>query len=144
MNVVPSQLVARAISHSTEDPEKVLKALKNVVGEVEIKRTTAKGYFGNEILVFSAVIRRRKEILKVLDRIMEEDENRKYVLSFLSEKIDDNLRLHIRVDKQEAYFGRIRVIEGEDVISLVFSFRVYPRKRENLERWLKERYGSPS
>lgn len=136
--VAPARMSLRVIVHATEDIEKVKKAVANVLGEnIELKTVRTKGFFGNEIIILSGEISKKKNILNVLSRILSEKSNYNYIISTLSDRIDEKLRLYLRLDKQEAYRGQIVATEGDDVISLVVSFNVYPRKKEILMEWIK-------
>ena len=136
--VVPSRLTLRAIVHATEDIDKVIKAIKNVVGEdVELAISRTKGYFGNEIILLHGEITKKRDIEEILKKILKIKENRDHIIATLNERIDERYHLYIRLNKQEAYRGNIVVGEGDDVISLVFSFNIYPRKKEHLIKWIK-------
>ena len=137
--VTPARMTLRAIVHATEDIEKVKKAIENVLGEkIELKTVRTKGYFGNEITILSGEVSKKKAIINLLTKIFSEKTNYEFLLSTLDDRIDEKLRLYIRLDKQEAYRGEMIVTEGDDVISLVISFNVYPKKKEILMKWLKE------
>ncbi|RLF64443.1 MAG: hypothetical protein DRN30_05505, partial [Thermoplasmata archaeon] len=135
----------RAIVHATEDMNKVIKALKNVLGEdIEISVSRTKGYFGNEIIILHGEISKKKQVEEILKRILEPEANKNYVLATLEERIDERYHLYLRLDKQEAYKGNIVVSEGDDVISLIFSFNIYPKKKEILIKWIKSIAGEHS
>jgi len=137
--VSPARMTLRVIVHATEDIEKVKKAVANVLGgKIELKTVRTKGFFGNEIIILTGEISKKKSIMDVLTRIFSEKSNYDYIVSTLPDRIDEKLRLYLRLDKQEAYRGQMVATEGDDVISLVISFNVYPRKKEILMEWIKE------
>jgi len=136
--VLPSKVLLRAIVHATEDINKVIRAIKNIVGEeIDLSISRTKGYFGNEIILLYSEISKRKRVEEILRRILKDEENRNYIIATLDERIDERYHLYIRINKQEAYKGKIVVSEGDDVISLIFSFNIYPRKKEHLMRWIR-------
>jgi len=115
-------------AHATEDHEKVLTALLNVIPEelrkrylpaIEITKTV--GYHGNPITIYRLVIEGidANEIFKhVVSSLSEED--KEHISSTLRSRLEGR-RLHMRVSKQWAYLGKLRVHEGDDVIKMVFT-----------------------
>ncbi|MFN3803618.1 MAG: RNA-binding domain-containing protein [Pyrobaculum sp.] len=108
-----SLLYARAYIHSTEDPVRVIRALKNVVeGRYAVK--TAVGHYKNLIhiveikLVDWDAFEALKSIISRLDDV-------EFTL-FLSGA--EKNRLYVKFDKQHAYRGLLRVSRGDDVIFL--------------------------
>jgi len=65
-------------------------------------------------------------------------EEKEFLLSTLEYRIDDQNFLHIRIDKQEAYMGKLRIVEGGDAIAMKVKVISYPAKKEKIVEISKE------
>ena len=131
--IVPVKLVREvevsAFSHATEDEDKVEKAMKNLLPEENrdlwLTRRTLKGYHGDPITIVTGKIRTKKGATGVLRRVVQElsslDQQR--ILDELEERLDDGGNLHIRLDKQNAYLGKARLLET-DPVKMKFRLRL--------------------
>jgi RNA binding exosome subunit len=111
----------RVFAHATEDPKKVLAAVRNILplelGEVvDFRKTSLTGHHGNPIVVFESRLTNKKELPLVLERIGE----RLTVLD--KEALAGDLRRHLerrdlylRFDKQAAFQGRVRFSQVDPV-----------------------------
>ena len=117
----------RAFSYATEDVKRVEQALRSLLPEdVELDRVENVGHHGDRIVVLSARVERADEMRHVLDRLAElEDLDR--VLDELDERVDDNCALFLRLDKQAAFRGDVRLGPGLTVRTKV---EAYPAKKE--------------
>ncbi|TKX74854.1 RNA-binding protein [Halorubrum sp. GN11_10-6_MGM] len=117
----------RAFSYATEDEKRVEQALYSLLPEdVELDRVENVGHHGDRIVVLSARVERADEMRHVLDRLAElEDLDR--VLGELDERVDDNCALFLRLDKQAAFRGEVRLGPGITVRTKV---EAYPAKKE--------------
>ena len=117
----------RAFSYATEDVKRVEQALRSLLPEdVELERVENVGHHGDRIVVLSARVERADEMRHVLDRLAElEDLDR--VLDELDERVDDNCALFLRLDKQAAFRGDVRLGPGITVRTKV---EAYPAKKE--------------
>jgi len=145
--------LARAVSakistirHATEDPEKVAQAIRKLSpGETSLGFTMnrAKGHHGNEITTSVFMIRNAKHaeiFLKNLWRGLSRLD-RTEVYSSLASRIDSTGSMFLRIDKQAALKGRIR-LENTDPVKIEISFRTEPSKRnefvDNVRKMLEE------
>ena len=145
--------LARAVSakistirHATEDTEKVAQAIRNLsfgVTSLGFTMTRAKGHHGNEITTSVFMIRNAKHaeiflknIWRGLSRL-----DRTEVYSSLASRIDSTGSMFLRIDKQAALKGRIR-LENTDPVKIEISFRTEPSKRNefvnNVRKTLEE------
>jgi RNA binding exosome subunit len=117
----------RAFSYATEDVKRVEQALRALLPEdVELDRVENVGHHGDRIVVLSARVERADEMRHVLDRLSElEDLDR--ILDELDERVDDNCALFLRLDKQAAFRGDVRLGPGITVRTKV---EAYPAKKE--------------
>jgi RNA binding exosome subunit len=133
-------------SHATENEKKVIKALmevfpQDVRNRLVMVREELSGHYNNPIIRITAETPNEEDALKtfeyILSRLSSADVG--YIRSSLDERVDKNGVLHLRVSKQDAYLGRLVVLEGDDVIKI--SIHIEGRRRkvlQELERYLKD------
>jgi len=121
-------LHARTYAHATEDLGKVKLAFTNALGSIETKTTRTDGHHGNPITVLEAETTDARAIGEFFGRLSEED--LKALLATIDERIDDGCNLFLRLDKQAAYEGVVRLGGGEDVISVRIKVGAFPSRRE--------------
>jgi len=127
------RLQLRAIIHSTENPEKVTKALRAVLPpDVEVAEEGVEGYHGNVMRLLTAAIDNKRAatgaLKAVLCRLGIQERGR--ILDELPERVDEECTLHLRLDKQHAYAGEVRLAQGEDCIYLRAKAECYPARRD--------------
>ncbi len=129
-----------ATVHSTEDPEKVAEAIATLIPfEFEIIASKAEGHFGNPLIFLEVEISKKKELRDFWNFFIDGIEDQKdLLLNELDLRIDENGFLHIRVDKQEAYLGRIVLISHGDGIVIRVKITTYPSKRESVIKAARE------
>ncbi len=132
-----------AFSHATEDLNKVKKAVLTLLppdlrDKVEIRVNVVKGYYGNEIAVMNVeVSKKAKHILKHILCSLPQTE-RIIIKATIDTRVDNKLsHLFLRLSKQEAYLGRVKLMEGSDVIKLVFTI-IGIRSFEELRKFIEE------
>ena len=105
----------RVFAHATEDPERVLAAIRNVlpsesVDSVVFKRSVLSGHHGNPIVLFEARVKDRKLVQAVFAKLcsglglMDKE--------VLAGEISGHLErgnLYLRLDKQSAFLGEVRL-----------------------------------
>lgn len=111
----------RVFAHATEDSEKVLAAVRNLlpleVGEgVVFKKTQLSGHHGNSIVFFEA---------KLVDKQVLPDVLRKIgagLTSLDKEQLGGDVKLHLekrnlylRFDKQSAFQGEVRFSQNDPI-----------------------------
>lgn len=138
---VPVNLVREVevsvFSHATEDEDKVEKAMRNLLPEENrdlwLTRKTLKGYHGDPITIVTGKIRTKKGATGVLRRVVQEisslDQQR--LLDELEERLDEGGNLHIRLDKQNACLGKVRLLET-DPVKMKFRLRL-PHGKDRAE-----------
>lgn len=127
-------------AHATEDVDKVLQALMNIVpeelrGRLQVEKVTVEGHYSNPITRITARLEGRdaEEFLRRLaERLGEQD--RRILRFMLESRYDEKSgRFYLRLGKQDAYLGEVRFVDGDDVIQMVIVLRGSPR----LEKALK-------
>ena len=118
----------RTFCYATEDEKRVEEALGTFLpDEVEIERVENEGHHGDRIVVLSARVENADEIRHVLARLASLSEIDR-VIDQLDERVDDNCSMFLRLDKQAAFGGDVRLGEG---ITLRAKVEAYPAKKPN-------------
>ncbi|WP_435073234.1 RNA-binding protein [Halorubrum sp. HHNYT27] len=116
----------RAFSYATEDEKRVEDALRTFLPEdVELDRVENVGHHGDRIVVLSARIENADGMRHVLDALADLDDVDR-VIDELDQRVDDNCALFLRVDKQAAFRGDVRLGPGITVRAKV---EAYPAKK---------------
>jgi len=128
MSSVPFHYVdLRTFCYATEDEKRVEQALRRLLPEeFEIERNENVGHHGDRIVVLSARVERADDVRYVLEQLTELGEFDR-LESELDDRVDDNTSLFLRLDKQAAFKGDVRLGEG---ITLRAKIEAYPAKRE--------------
>ncbi|MGB9841542.1 MAG: RNA-binding domain-containing protein [Candidatus Bathyarchaeales archaeon] len=123
-------ITIRAFAHATEDPEKVLTAIRNTLpkelGENAVfQKTSLTGHHKNPIILFETKLADREQLPSALAKIAAS-------LSTLDkEKLAREIRLHVekqnlylRFNKQSAYQGELRLSSSDPI-----HFRIHFRNK---------------
>ena len=123
------KLVIQVLCYATEDPRKVLKAVENVLGADAAKKMSMsserlEGYYGDPITLMRIFLLDRELCEKVLLRILSNLSvfEREELWRDRSKLGRHGGKLYIRLDKQEAFLGRIR-LSDKDPIRIVAELR---------------------
>ena len=107
--------------HSTEDHVKVVKAVSNLFPQEvdsppyeEIKLT---GVFGDQLKMLKWVLKNRRPATSVLENILRglTSIDTQELLDSLETCIDENKNLYIRLDKQKAHQGIIKIRKRDPI-----------------------------
>lgn len=125
--------------HATESYDKVKQALLSLIpdsarGDVVFDEQVLEGHYGNPITRIVARIRgaRAREVLEhIASRLGDVD--KKLLKTMLENRYDSRSgRLYLRVSKQDAYLGHVRLLDSDDVIKITIVLRGSPRLEEVL------------
>ena len=117
----------RTFCYATEDEKRVEDALRHFLPEeFDLDRVENTGHHGDRIVVLSARVESADGMRVVLDRLAELDAIDR-VLEELDDRVDDNCSFFLRLDKQAAFNGLVRLGEG---ITLRAKVEAYPAKHE--------------
>jgi RNA binding exosome subunit len=118
----------RVFAHATEDLDKVLTAARNTlppesIDTVTFKKTTLTGHHGNPITLFEARIKNKKVARAFLEKLASglSMVDKEALNSEITQHLE-NGNLYIRLDKQSAYLGELR-LSSTDPIHLRMHFR---------------------
>jgi RNA binding exosome subunit len=104
-------LIARVYIHATEDPDKVMKALRNVVEGRYVMKST-RGHHGNVIQIVEVKLT-ECDAFEALRSIITRLDDVEFLLMLSG--IEES-RLYVKFDKQQAYRGVLKVSHGDDVV----------------------------
>ncbi|WP_226041903.1 RNA-binding protein [Natrinema sp. DC36] len=121
----------RTFCYATEDEKRVEEALRTFLPDgddepFEIERAESEGHYGDRILVLSARVERADEVRHVLSRLADL-ESFDALIDELDERVTENTELFLRLDKQAAFAGDVRLGEG---ITFRGKVEAYPAKKE--------------
>jgi hypothetical protein len=118
----------RTFVQATEVEERVVEAMRLVTGVDEFERTETEGYHGNPIIILETTLKRKRDIRNVFSRLDTEDVQ--LLIDTLDERVDEDSHLYMRLDKQEAFLGGMRLADGGDVIRVRGALISHPKNRE--------------
>lgn len=122
----------RAFAHATEDPEKVRLAMRTVAGEdkVAFEEAPVEGSHGNRILILEADVRSAPAAKRLFRTLARDDpEGFARVREEAARRLDENLNFHLRLDKQEACLGNLRLSATDDAITVRAKVRSFSSRR---------------
>jgi len=144
-----NNITISTIANATEDEEKVLDAmsffLPEIIGEDDINAETVEteGNFGNPIEVHTITIEGKKSKLVfdyIMDLLKTDERNVNKIKEDLDLRIEKN-KLYLRFDKQKAYLGECRLVEGDDTVRIIVNFKIFTPsgKEEKVKKEVLER-----
>lgn len=114
-------IYVRVFAHATEDEEKVLTAVRNILpeeigGNAAFQKTSLTGHHGNPIILFEAKFTDKQALNGALEKIasglttLDKDAlNREMKLHL------EKGNLYLRFDKQSAFQGKIRFSSNDPI-----------------------------
>ena len=122
----------RAFCHETEDPEKVKTALRNVAQAkaLEIEETFVEGTHKNRIVILEAETKNAAAARALFLALRNDDpEGFARFRAQAPHRVDENLNLHLRLDKQAAFLAKTQLAQDEDAITVRGKIRSFEAKR---------------
>ena len=110
-----------ALVHATEDESKVRKAILNLFpaqAETPVfEATRLEGYFGEPITTLKVTVRHRRPATELFDCVVNglSSLDLQALLDELPQRVDETKNLYIRLDKQGAFLGKVK-LERHDAI----------------------------
>jgi RNA-binding protein len=126
----------RAACHPTEDVRKVAAAMRHVAGldvdpfQALLKETPLESHHGGTVTLLEAVIDRSRDLRAALQRVLDLPGAREELAASLESRTDEDGIFYVRLDKQEAYQGRLALTRGEDAVQLRLKTEHYPATRQ--------------
>ncbi|MGQ4914880.1 MAG: RNA-binding domain-containing protein [Candidatus Asgardarchaeia archaeon] len=140
----PSSAFFQVFSYPTEDVDKVLSALYSIIPEslndkLSVDLSTVRGHFGEPIIIINAKLEKSRDVdifLKHLVNKLSSSAKRRLSRN-LDKLIDDHANLYIRLSKQDAYFGSIK-LGHKDIIKAKIHFIVFGDKKEKIRKYFED------
>ena len=117
------------IGHATEDPEVLAKLINRVLpdsvkGRVRIERRVMKGYYGNQITMYTVKLS-GDEASEALSYILSrmEDSSKKLLKATADLRIQKPSTIHLRLHKQFLTEDRFVLWDGDDVVKVKVRFK---------------------
>ncbi len=129
-----SKIEARAYARATEFLEKVETAVTSIFPEevrpsISMTTSSVEGQSGDTISIVKATLERKKQCEQVFNFILRgiKTAGRNALQQSTDLRLDENCVFFLRIDKQAAYQGNLKINNEVDVISVRVYFRDYPR-----------------
>jgi RNA binding exosome subunit len=111
----------RFCAHATEDPDKVMEAVYNIfpsdkTEEITFNRSSLEGHYGNPITFFETRIKDKETVRALVENLsvnlgsLDKEE-----LSRELHRCVENGSLYIRLDKQAAFQGKIKLVTSDPI-----------------------------
>lgn len=100
---------------------------------MKISRTV--GHHGNPIIVIEGDTKEAKAISMFFGRLSEDDLNA--ILRTIDARTDEGCNLFLRIDKQAALDGIVRLTEGDDAVSVRIRVGAFPSRCEIAKELVK-------
>jgi RNA binding exosome subunit len=122
----------RATCHPTEDLAKVESAVRNAAGvpDLAVQAEPMDTHHGGTVHVVEGVLDKSRAVRDALTRILALPGAREELAATLESRTDDDGVFYLRVDKQEAFAGRLVLTRGEDAVQMRLKMEHYPATRE--------------
>lgn len=121
----------RAFAHETEDLPRVVTAVRQAAQEdLAVQETYVEGTHGNRIVILEADVKSAPGAKRMFAALQRDDpDGFGDVVRTARDRLDENLNFHLRLDKQEAYQGRVRLARDDDAITVRAKIRSFESKR---------------
>lgn len=129
----------RAFVAATEDEGRVREALGIFVPLDRISSLTAEGHFGNEIKILEASLRKKEgqAFFQILREQLSTDDQLR-LRREIPVRLEGDSHFHLRLDKQAAYKGLLRLTDSKDALDVCALVKTYPARRESALKILSE------
>lgn len=129
----------RAFVAATEDDGRVREALSIFVPLDRISSSTAEGHFGNEIKILEASLKKKEgqAFFQILREQLSTDDQLR-LRREMPERLEGDSHFHLRLDKQAAYKGLLRLTDSKDALDVCALVKTYPARRESALKILSE------
>jgi len=142
-----SKIETRAYARATEVLERVTASVQSIFPEylrqkLAITKSKAEGQAGDAIIVMTATLEGQENCESVLEYIFEQMDihSRRAIERSLDIRLDDECVFFLRIDKQAAFLGNMKMTDESDLIRVKFHFKNHPRcKREEVILMIENR-----
>jgi RNA binding exosome subunit len=129
-----TRVEARAYSRATEVLDRVKTAVLNLYPptsreNIEITTTKTTSYTKLPIIIIKAITQKKQSAVEMFDYMLANlsKEDKIVLKNTLHQRISEKCVLFVRIDKQAAFLGRIRLADKPDLVSIKVYVTMYPR-----------------
>ena len=111
----------RFCAHATEDVDKVVKAVQNIlpseyVQDVTFEQNVVEGHYGNPITFFETRIKEKETVCALVEKLSDNLSSLdKKELNREIHRYIEKGSLYIRLDKQAAFQGKIKLVTSDPI-----------------------------
>jgi len=116
------------------------QAVRLVIPDAELDVSKASGHHGNRIDVLETRSKDEAVVDSLFDRLAREDVVELSMSVDL--RIDDSCNFHLRVGKQDAYRGTLRLTKGDDAVAVRMKVVAFPARPETALAVVKEYFAN--
>ena len=112
--------------------------------KIELKNTNALGLNENKITIFEVALTKEKHTNLFLNNLIKnlDEEQKKFILSQLESRLDNNLDFFLRFDKNEyIQNNKLKLTDSGNCFHIKISVAAFPKKREIASGIVKEIFG---
>lgn len=120
----------RTYVHATEEKERVLQALKSIIGgeewrDSELVEERYEGHYGNPVTVLTVRVEDAERATRILKSIVSRlpRPDAMILLDTLEDRVDGAGNLYLRLSKQDAYLGKLALYEADDVVRVTVGYQ---------------------
>ena len=133
-------ILFRTQAHATEDVSRVVEALEHVLPlGTPIEQEETRGYFDNPIIILRAGLEKKaaEQYMEFLRTSLPEPDLEE-LINELPQRVSEDTNFYLRLSKQDAYLGDVRITYAEDAISIRVKIATYPAKYELALKQVRE------
>ena len=111
----------RFCAHATEDLDKVMEAVQNIlpsdhIEDISFKRSNLEGHYGNPITFFETRIKDKETVRALVENLSSNLSSLdKEELGRTIKRYVEKGSLYIRLDKQAAFQGKIKLVTSDPI-----------------------------
>ena len=112
--------------------------------KIELKNTNALGLNEKKITIFEVALTKEKHTNLFLNNLIKnlDEEQKKFILSQLESRLDNNLDFFLRFDKNEYLKNnKLKLTDSGNCFHIEISVAAFPKKREIASGIVKEIFG---
>ena len=129
-----ARVEVRAYSRATEVLDRVKTAILNLYPDdirdaIEVTTVKTTSHSKTPIIVITASTKAKKNAEYAFNHIISNlsEEDKIELKNTLYQRINDKCVLFVRIDKQAAYLGEVRLARNPDLVSVKVHISMYPR-----------------
>ncbi|MDR2966382.1 MAG: RNA-binding protein [Methanobacteriaceae archaeon] len=133
----------RLFVYKDEDENDLIEGLKSILPTVKVEREIAEGINGDNIIILSGKISKKRETKEFMNKLLEMDDFKiANLINDFEKKVDANGNLFLRFSKKDACNDVLKICENGDSIHLKVKIAAYPTKKRVAINLLNEFFTS--